>query len=347
MNRGLIGALSTSVAIALLAGCGGSQPPIGAPDAVPHVSSMAPSINDGDTLPSGVHRIEVVARGASGGGASALLALERNLPATADTAAPLVYVSSPIQRVYMFAYPSGNFVQSFAVGINGLNGLCSDKHGNVFVIGRNYIFEYAHGGTSPIAKITEPTYFDAEACSVDAGTGNLAVLNSNYGYFTVSVYPDAQGTPTDYTVPNMYSAFSIAYDDGGNLFVGGYGNSPLQELLQGETSFTAITIRKANIRILYSLQWASNCLLVASKQYVYKLQISGNVATNVRTTHAIGGKPHAWVYDNTLIAPYGPGSKEIGFWKYPKGGKPTKILGQVSGYFKRLDGVTVSALPSL
>ena len=34
MNRGFIGALYSSVAVALLAGCGGSQPPIGAPGAI-------------------------------------------------------------------------------------------------------------------------------------------------------------------------------------------------------------------------------------------------------------------------------------------------------------------------
>jgi hypothetical protein len=34
MNRGFTGALSLSVAIALLAGCGGSQPPIGVSEAV-------------------------------------------------------------------------------------------------------------------------------------------------------------------------------------------------------------------------------------------------------------------------------------------------------------------------
>jgi hypothetical protein len=345
MNRGLIGALSTSVALALLAGCGGSQV-ISAPGAMPHVSSMASSINDGDTLPSGAHRIEVVARGASGGGASAPLALERNLPATADTAAPLVYVSGP-SRVYVFAYPSGNFVQAFAVGINGNNGLCSDKDGNVFVIGRNYIVEYAHGGTSPIAKITEPTDLDAEACSVDAGTGNLAVLNLSFTGVVLSVYPDAQGTPTDYTVPNMDEAFGAAYDQSGDIFVDGSGKSPLQELPRGETTFTPITISNGKLHVFGSLQCASNALLIASKQDVYQLQISGSVATIVRTTHATGGKPHTWVYDNTLIAPYGPGSKEIGFWKYPKGGKPTKILAQISGYFKQLDGVTVSALPSL
>ena len=35
MNRGFIGALCLSVTFALLAGCGGSQPPIGAPGAMP------------------------------------------------------------------------------------------------------------------------------------------------------------------------------------------------------------------------------------------------------------------------------------------------------------------------
>jgi len=40
MNRGLSGALSTSVAIALLAGCGGPQPPIGTPGVMPQSLSV-------------------------------------------------------------------------------------------------------------------------------------------------------------------------------------------------------------------------------------------------------------------------------------------------------------------
>ena len=39
MNRGFIGALCLSVTFALLAGCGGSQAPIGAPGAMPQTSA--------------------------------------------------------------------------------------------------------------------------------------------------------------------------------------------------------------------------------------------------------------------------------------------------------------------
>jgi hypothetical protein len=41
MNRGLMGSLSTSVAIALLTGCGDSQPPIGAPGAISQSRAIA------------------------------------------------------------------------------------------------------------------------------------------------------------------------------------------------------------------------------------------------------------------------------------------------------------------
>jgi hypothetical protein len=41
MNRGFIGALCLSVAFAFLAGCGGSQPPIGAPGAMPQSRARA------------------------------------------------------------------------------------------------------------------------------------------------------------------------------------------------------------------------------------------------------------------------------------------------------------------
>jgi len=43
MNRGLVGALSFSVTFTLLAGCGGSQPPISAPGVVVVASGMVRS----------------------------------------------------------------------------------------------------------------------------------------------------------------------------------------------------------------------------------------------------------------------------------------------------------------
>jgi len=76
MNRGLFDALCLSVAFALLAGCGGSQSPIGAPATnfvgpsrardkqVFHYTGFEQSFK----APSGVTQVRIVAKGASGGG---------------------------------------------------------------------------------------------------------------------------------------------------------------------------------------------------------------------------------------------------------------------------------------
>ncbi len=78
MYRGFIGALCLSVAFSLLAGCGGSPPPIAAREAVTEIGDSLPyhktfhytgSIQS-FKVPDVVTRIEVVARGAAGAGES-------------------------------------------------------------------------------------------------------------------------------------------------------------------------------------------------------------------------------------------------------------------------------------
>jgi len=62
-------------------------------------------------------------------------------------------------------------------------GLCVDAQGNVFVPTwqgesgtRGYVYEFAHGGSTPIATLSDPG--GAFGCSVDLTTGNLAVTNN-------------------------------------------------------------------------------------------------------------------------------------------------------------------------
>src|SRR5580704_9380706 len=123
-------------AAALLAGCGGSQPPIGALGAMP-------------SRPATI----------SGGSSSALL-----------------YISSPSNgNVYFLTYPKGKLVGTLT-GFQEPFGLCSDTAGNVFIPDSEAgdVVEYAHGGTSPIVTLNDVGYLPAD-CSVDPLTGNLAV----------------------------------------------------------------------------------------------------------------------------------------------------------------------------
>ncbi len=124
----MLGALATGV---VLTGCGGSQPPIGAPGAIPQSR---------------------VATHAERGGAWMLPEAKSE---------DLIYVSSPdyyppsyTSNVYVYAYPSGTLVGTFT-GFDNVGGLCSDADGNVWVTNAvsydsgGYVYEYGHGATNP------------------------------------------------------------------------------------------------------------------------------------------------------------------------------------------------------
>jgi hypothetical protein len=110
-------ALSSCVAVAMLAGCGGSQPPIGAPGAMPY----------------GAPR-HIAAHPA---------------PATAKDAwsGDLLYVATG-GDVYVLSHPSGKVVGR--LGVEYADNLCSNKAGDVFVVQGAYetVLEYSHRGSS-------------------------------------------------------------------------------------------------------------------------------------------------------------------------------------------------------
>ena len=88
----------------------------------------------------------------------------------------------------------GKLVGTFDVGFGGSygeSGDCTDANGNVFISNDDNVFEYAHGGTEPIATLDLPGS-NAIGCSVDPTTGNLAVVFSGSGK-NVAVVPRCPG----------------------------------------------------------------------------------------------------------------------------------------------------------
>jgi hypothetical protein len=151
----------------------------------------------------------------------------------------LLYASTHAGEVYIFSYPSGEYLNALVPGATDIGGLCTDTVGDVFVATRDgyegIIYEYAHGGTSPVSTLTNYEY-GAYTCAADPTTGNLAVFSHATGEDVVAIYPDAQGNPTYYTVPNMNTFPGyLAYDSQGNLFADGYSSDnswKIWELLQ-------------------------------------------------------------------------------------------------------------------
>jgi hypothetical protein len=317
--------LSTGVAAALLAGCGGSQ------------AGGAGAFPVGTTPQAKTHRHSWM------------------LPeAKSDD---LLYVSDDNGDVYVYSYPKLQRVgQLTGLGNLGTQGLCVDRQGDVFVPAwtpgntlTGYIYEFAHGGTLPIETLTDGTALNT-SCSVDPTTGDLAVTD----FMNVEIFQNAQGTPTAYDVPNIEPQWS-AYDDDGNLFVDGYNENngtPLAELVKGSSTFTPVTLNQPIS--MFSLQWDKGYLTIASgnspsrdAEYVYQVKVSdgaGTIAgtTTLKTHHVeYDGNGQYWIQGRRVMGA-GRLHDSLDLWPYPSGGKAIRVTAR----HVRPWGVVVSVAPS-
>ncbi len=226
--------LGVSAALAMAAGCGGSQP---------QINSLAPTQSD--------------AKGASpeqpGGEPS-------RMAAGAGTY-DLLYVAHSDGSVDLYSYPEGKFERRLS---EGANGLCADESGDVFIPEGNEILEYAHGGTRPIAVLRNAPGGFIQSCAVDAVTGNLAVSGDADGRRRVAIYANAEGTPTSYAIGDRNAAsWSSAYDNEGNLFVA--DTVRLLELPKGDTRFKNIPWNGIRPARLGPVQWDGKYLAASSR----------------------------------------------------------------------------------
>ena len=189
MTRWNLSSVASSLSVvAVLTSCGGSQPPIGAPGAMPRSHANAARNDRGASwmLPEAKSQDLIYAEGAA------------------------------CEGICILRYPDGKRVGNIALSETS-GGDCSDRNGNVFVTNDSQVLKFAHGGTTPIASLSLPGT-DAQACGVDPATGNLAVLFSGSGA-NVAVFASASGTPATYET-YMFS-WGCGYDNSGNLFVSG------------------------------------------------------------------------------------------------------------------------------
>ena len=264
----------------------------------------------------------------------------------------LLYVGDQkTDDVYVYSYPHGKLVGTLT-GFDIPTGLCSNKAGDVFIpngFGAD-IVEYAHGGTSPIATLSDAGE-GPSGCGVDPKTGNLAVANycnsSCKGPGSVAIYVDAKGSPTQYTVPNISNVYFCGYDAKGNLFLDGTHNSAFAfaELPSGKSTFKKITLDQT-FQIPGNVQWDGTDVAVGDDGtgMIYQFTVSGKRGTEVGATPLTGSSyvTQFWIQPPNVIGPniYSSGANIL-FWKYPAGGSPTKTIGGFSSLSKPA-GATVS-----
>jgi hypothetical protein len=324
-------ALCSCVATAMLAGCGGSQPPVGAPGAMPQRPAQQGL---------GVQRPAAEAQQRNGASWLAPEAKHRDLLYVPDYNYSVVGVYS-----YPDAKPLGD------LKVTAPYGVCSDKNGNVFIASAargqssvSQIFEYPHGGTTPIATLQDPNAEPA-GCAIDPSTGNLAVANV-YTQGTqngdVVVYSGATGSPVSYSVPNINQAVFCTYDASGNLYVEG-ANTRLETtvfgvLRKGQQNFTNFTVNGPVS--IWGLASARNNLVVGGYElssedaaYIYQVRVSGSSGTIVRKILVDGFRLDygITIKDGYLLMTmdavrigrfYYPSGREAGFGRHGRHGGP-------------------------
>ncbi len=260
----------------------------------------------------------------------------------------LLYISDVgTNAVYAYSYPKGT-LRGTLTGFDAPTGECVDNKGDVFIA--NYeassILEYTHGGTSPIATLSDPGYNPAD-CTVDPTTGNLAVANdmtTSSGQGNVAIYKDAKGKPKAYyTDPVISKMIFCGYDKAGNLFVDGVTSGEafaFAELPKGGTSFRKISLNQ-HIESPGGVQWDGTHMAVedAFTAVIYRFTISGMKGKEVGSTPLIGSDNAVafWIDGRKVIAPNVNG-QTVMFWNYPAGGPSTKTI---AGFVEPI-GATVS-----
>ena len=309
--KGLVTLASLAVAV-VLSGCGGPQPPI-----------VASGVLQQRRAPPALQR-----------GYSWM--------ATEAKSEDLLYVSNTLfNEVWVFSYPGGQRVGSltgFALPV----GICvNQRTGDIFVsdVLANRIQAYAHGGTSPIRTL--PDSKNPQGCSVDPTTGNLAVADyTSQAPGKVAIFQESKTEPTRYGDPNFDSFSSCGYDGDGNLFAGGikYGSqSGLAELAKGTAKFKDIALDKS-IDAIGDIRWDGKYLAVmaGSGNWIYRLAITGSSAKIVGriSIETARRDDDFWIQANRVIVTHHPPHSKypaVGFWHYPAGGQPAKVLSDLPG----------------
>ena len=288
---------------ALLAACSGSQPPSGAPSALPQTRAAATHV-----IRSGSWMLPE-AKGKD-----------------------LLYAAgSNLGSVDVFSFPAGKLVGTLT-GFIMPAGECADAAGDVWVTDTTarYIYEYAHGGTSPIATLSVPD--DPLACSIDPQTGNLAVTS---GSNTVSIFRDARGEPRSYSDDQIALWYFCAYDSMGNLFLSGENWEYRQKLVEqpyGESRFTPIAGVGGfpeDAPVVWDGQYVAvqaSASDYPANEMIERIRIAGREGT-VEETATFRNNPPANSQFLTFrgdVVQGGIGG--IGVWTYAPSGKIVKVI---------------------
>lgn len=269
----------------------------------------------------------------------------RMTPASSSSG-DLLYVAETVGAhhqhgvVSIVTFPQGTPVARIA-GIGYPRGVCADAAGNVWVIAyptrAPIAYEFAHGGTTPIAQIALPPKSFAAGCSVDPTTGNLAIANDDSAVKgQMLVYPGAKsGKPLTYRT--SFEPLYCTYDGSGDLFADGIVGSTAFFVF-GELPVGAKRFKQIDLKIRFGfpggLAWDGQYVALQSGEgahsRIYRLQVTSSGVQVAQTVKLVRmAAQSAIAIDGGSVAGF---ARYLGarmdVWPYPAGGRPSGTLGR-------------------
>ena len=246
-------AFSGGVAVALLAACGGSQPPIGAPGVMPQTSTITtqdtPYVHSVPLLyvtnSSSYNDVKVYH--ANGKDPSSIEVISDGLESPVgdclDGDGTLYVVNEPAGPGWVTEFPTGKTEASKVIK-NGINtpAFCAiDSDGDLWVtnIGGQNVTEYQKGSTKPHAVITDGMFYP-DGIAIDR-SGNMYVANrfteGSYGHGpgNVVVYAPGRKSPSRIITDGVVSPVGITVDATGTLYVTNVTDNNIEEYRSGQS----------------------------------------------------------------------------------------------------------------
>jgi len=321
--------LSVCAVAAMLAGCGGPQPPIGAPRAMQQGrASEHQADRDGAWM----------------------------LPEAKSTKELLYISDQSTNHVYVYNYNTRRLLGRLR-GFYQPSGQCVDSRGDVWITDSagEAVVEYAHGALRYTKRIR--TIGLANSCSVDPTTGDLAVSNirTPRGESKIEVFY-LMGNRKVYSSDACQEIVQVGYDNQGNLYVSATSqesSSYVCELPHGSSQLVTVSISKTIVRP-GGVMWDGKYITFTDTLYAFDytaiyqaqpessgLEIVGQTdfngcrggLTSITQPFIVGSKNtpsnnqqgNAVVGTNMLCGFSGTGY-EFSYWAYPAGGDPKYTL---------------------
>ncbi|MGA8476001.1 MAG: hypothetical protein WB681_13185 [Candidatus Cybelea sp.] len=243
----------------------------------------------------------------------------------------LLYVSDTATgNVEVYTYPEMTLA-GVLTGFTAPVGECTDPAGNIWITTEggssgDSVYEYAHGGTTPVNVLVMSAGVIPFSCAINPKTGDLAI-GSFDTEVSVVIFHNAQGTPTMYSDPNLFSTYFLGYDPGGNLFVDGtnaYNQFRYAELPAGSSTFVDITLNTLPAQP-GNVQWDGKYIAIGDQgSTIYQTQGSTVVSTTTLSTSCLQ-QFYIMPQKKKVVAP-DRCNVNADVYHYPSGGTPIKTV---------------------